>query len=214
MMYFKRFAQLFLIFFLAILIFLAVFETNFTGNVGITFIFATIIAYIFLTLPLVFLTLAKSKKKESIVGTQNEHGDFSRYLQEVPGYVALSTQNSKGITSTTLMSFTQSKRHENILYMVTDRNARKVQEMKTHPQVSFTSWLNNLENGARLSSNQVHVELFEEIKENKKLIEAEPHILALHENAAHMTIIQLTCDSILYENFKEGSKILDFRTSQ
>ena len=112
------------------------------------------------------------------------------------------------------MSFTQSKRHENILYMVTDRNARKVQEMKTHTHVSFTSWFNNLENGARLSSNQVHVELFEEINENKKIIEAEPHILALHENAAHMTIIQLTCDSILYENFKEGSKILDFRTSQ
>ena len=44
----------------------------------------------------------------------------------------------------------------------------------------------------------------------QKLIKEEPLILSLHENAENMSIIRLTIESVLYENFKGQMKVIEF----
>ncbi len=208
-MYFKRFAQLFVIFLIAGAILTAIFSTNFTGNTILTFFVALIVAYAVLTLPLVVLTIAKAKKKANIVGTQTADGELSAILQTLPGYIALSVLDAQGKSSTTIMSFIQATKQENIFYMVADKEASKVRDLKGNDKVSFTTWFDDLNGGARLSSNQATVEVFEGAG-NSELIAHEPNILSIHENAVNMAIIKLTIHSVLYENFKDGLKVLQY----
>ena len=210
-MYFKRFAQLFVIFFVAGGILAAIFATNFTGNRWLTFLVALVVAYLVLVLPLVILTIAKAKKKENIVGVQSENGELARILKTLPGYIALSVLDDENGSATTIMSFTQATNpdEENVLYMVSDPATTKVKQLREHAAVSFTTWFDDVNGGARLSSNRTTAEVFEG-EANKALIEREPNILAIHENAAGMAIIKLTIHSALYENFKDGLKVLQY----
>ncbi|MCL2113025.1 pyridoxamine 5'-phosphate oxidase family protein [Lactococcus protaetiae] len=207
-MYFKRFAQLFVIFLIAVGIFSMILEGNF-GTFWLRFILGLIVAYAVLTLPLVILTIAKANKKANIVGTKRTEGELAEILQKLPGYIALSVQSGDGKTATTIMSFVQSQHLENVLYMVSDKTARKVAVMKHQSAVSFTTWFDTLESGGRLSSNQAIAEIIEG-DSAATVIKDEPNILSLHENAVNMSIIKLTIQSALYENFKDGLKVLDF----
>ncbi|GBG96521.1 pyridoxamine 5'-phosphate oxidase family protein [Lactococcus termiticola] len=209
-MYLKRFVQLFVIFLVAALVFVAIFESNFSGNSVVNFIVASIVAYIVLTLPLVILTIAKARKKENIVGAAPKAGELAEILKKLPGYIALSVQNEEHKMSTTIMSFSQSAQDEGVLYMVAEPDAKKVANLKQNGQVSFTSWFEGLETGARLSSNQAVCEVFEDAEANKQLIELEPSLVSLHENAVNMAIIKMTIKSALYEDFKDGIKVLNF----
>jgi len=204
-MYFKRFAQLFIIFLVASAILSAIFATNFTGSWLLTWLLATIVAYLILVLPLVFLTLAKAHKKADIVGSQSATGELAELLKGLPGYIAFSTGRS-----TTIMSFTQSTKSDNVLYMVADPATTKVKELQDNPCLSFTTWFDSLEKGARLSSNRMSAEVLMDSR-NRSLIEQEPNILSVHENAANMVIIKLTLHSALYEDFKDGLRALTFK---
>lgn len=55
-MYLKRFVQLFVIFFVSLVIFALILEMNF-GNFWLRFALGLLVAYIFLTLPLVLLII-------------------------------------------------------------------------------------------------------------------------------------------------------------
>ena len=207
-MYFKRFAQLFIIFLSAILIFSLILELHF-GNFWLRFSLGFIVAYVVLTLPLVVLTVAKANKKAKTVGTAGNKGELALLLENLPGYLALSVLDGEGKSATTIMSFVQSQQKENIFYMVSDKSVTKVKDLKENGTVSFTTWFDQLNDGSRLSSNRAVAEVIEG-DEAATLVTLEPAIASLHENAGNMSIIKLTVQSALYENFKDGFEILSF----
>ncbi|MDR0298939.1 MAG: pyridoxamine 5'-phosphate oxidase family protein [Streptococcaceae bacterium] len=211
-MYFKRFAQLFIIFLIALAVFAIIFLADF-GNVWLRFFIGLVLSYIVLVLPLVILTLVKTRKKANIVGSQTETGELAKHLSNLPGFIALAVTGENGMTSTTIMSFTQSVINDNVFWMVAEKDTSKVGDLKKNSQVSFTSWFDSFENGARLSSNRVKAEVFDEPKENKNIIEAEPNILDVNENAVNLAIIKLTIQSVLYEDFKDGIKVLNLENN-
>ena len=207
-MYLKRFVQLFVIFFVSLVIFALILERNF-GNFWLRFALGLLVAYIFLTLPLVLLTIFKSNRKAKVVGTNASTNELAYLLKGFPGYLALSVTDESLKSSTTIMSFIQAQKNENVLYMVSDKKASKIYDLKKNPLVSFTTWFDSLENGGRLSSNRVKSEVLEG-EAAQKLIKEEPLILSLHENAENMSIIRLTIESVLYENVKGQMKVIEF----
>lgn len=208
-MYFKRFAQLFIIFVVALAIFSLVLEARF-GNFWLRFILGVVIAYALLTLPLVILTITKARKKENIVGTQSAKGELAEKLKDLPGFIALAVTGTDGRTATTIMSFTQSVVADNVLWMVAGKDTTKVAALTENPSVSFTTWFDSFDKGSRLSSNRARVEVLTDVAANKKLTASEPNILDIHENAVNMAILKLSVDSVMYEDFKDGIKVLDF----
>ena len=107
------------------------------------------------------------------------------------------------------MSFIQAQKTENIFYMVADKKASKISDIKRNSQVSFTTWFDKLEKGGRLTSNRVNAEILEEAKA-QEIVKKEGLILSLHENAENMSIIALMIESALYENFKGQTKVINF----
>ncbi|MDR0199228.1 MAG: pyridoxamine 5'-phosphate oxidase family protein [Streptococcaceae bacterium] len=200
-MYAKRFLQLFIIWLVASAIVLLIAGANFTHVM--TWL-AILIGYLILLLPLVALTIVKARKKANIVGSQAEKGELTSILKRFPGYIALSLADG-----TTIMSFTQDKTQENIWYMVADPETTKAKSLTAPTDVSFTTWFDDLENGARLSSNRATLEKLSGADANT-LITQQPHILDIHENAANMAVLRLTVHSALYEDFKDGLKVLAF----
>lgn len=209
-MYFKRFLQLFLIYILAALVLTGIVSTNFLQNKSLTFVLAVLVSYTVLTLPLVLLTVLKTNKKATSVGAQGQGGKVRQVLSGLPGYLILSCQTKDGMQETTIMSFIQSVYEENVFYMVADKHASKVQNIKVRPRVSFTTWFDSLEKGERLSSNQVDAEILEGLSA-KEVVKHEPNLLKLHENATNMAIIKLKIHSLVHESFRDGAEIIEFK---
>lgn len=207
-MYLKRFIQLFVVFLISLAVFALILEMNF-GNYWLRFVLGLIVAYVFLTLPLVLLTIIKSNKKANVVGTNAVENDLAYLLKDFPGYLALSVTDENSKSSTTLMSFIQAQKTENVFYMVADKKASKISDIKRNSQVSFTTWFDKLEKGGRLSSNRVHAEVLEDA-EAREIVKKESLIRSLHENAENMSIIALRIESVLYENFKGQTKVINF----
>nr|WP_288596620.1 pyridoxamine 5'-phosphate oxidase family protein [uncultured Lactococcus sp.] len=179
------------------------------GNYWLRFVLGLIVAYVFLTLPLVLLTIIKSNKKANVVGTNAVENELAYLLKDFPGYLALSVTDENSKSSTTLMSFIQAQKTENVFYMVADKKASKISDIKRNSQVSFTTWFDKLEKGGRLSSNRVHAEVLEDA-EAREIVKKESLIRSLHENAENMSIIALRIESVLYENFKGQTKVINF----
>lgn len=207
-MYLKRFIQLFVVFLISLAVFALILEMNF-GNYWLRFVLGLIVAYVFLTLPLVLLTIIKSNKKANVVGTNAVENELAYLLKDFPGYLALSVTDENSKSSTTLMSFIQAQKTENVFYMVADKKASKISDIKRNSQVSFTTWFDKLEKGGRLSSNRVHAEVLEDA-EAREIVKKESLIRSLHENAENMSIIALRIESVLYENFKGQTKVINF----
>ena len=207
-MYLKRFIQLFVVFLISLAVFALILEMNF-GNYWLRFVLGLIVAYVFLTLPLVLLTIIKSNKKANVVGTNAVENELAYLLKDFPGYLALSVTDENSKSSTTLMSFIQAQKTENVFYMVADKKASKISDIKRNSQVSFTTWFDKLEKGGRLSSNRVHAEILEDA-EAREIVKKESLIRSLHENAENMSIIALRIESVLYENFKGQTKVINF----
>lgn len=207
-MYLKRFIQLFVVFLISLAVFALILEMKF-GNYWLRFVLGLIVAYGFLTLPLVLLTIIKSNKKANVVGTNAVENELAYLLKDFPGYLALSVTDENSKSSTTLMSFIQAQKTENIFYMVADKKASKISDIKRNSQVSFTTWFDKLEKGGRLSSNRVHAEVLEDA-EAREIVKKESLIRSLHENAENMSIIALRIESVLYENFKGQTKVINF----
>ncbi len=207
-MYLKRFIQLFVVFLISLAVFALILEMNF-GNYWLRFVLGLIVAYVFLTLPLVLLTIIKSNKKANVVGTNAVENELAYLLKDFPGYLALSVTDENSKSSTTLMSFIQAQKTGNIFYMVADKKASKISDIKRNSQVSFTTWFDKLEKGGRLSSNRVHAEVLEDA-EAREIVKKESLIRSLHENAENMSIIALRIESVLYENFKGQTKVINF----
>lgn len=207
-MYLKRFIQLFVVFLISLAVFALILEMDF-GNYWLRFVLGLIVAYVFLTLPLVLLTIIKSNKKANVVGTNAVENELAYLLKDFPGYLALSVTDENSKSSTTLMSFIQAQKTENVFYMVADKKASKISDIKRNSQVSFTTWFDKLEKGGRLSSNRVHAEVLEDA-EAREIVKKESLIRSLHENAENMSIIALRIESVLYENFKGQTKVINF----
>ncbi|QSE76735.1 pyridoxamine 5'-phosphate oxidase family protein [Lactococcus taiwanensis] len=207
-MYLKRFIQLFVVFLISLAVFALILEMNF-GNYWLRFVLGLIVAYVFLTLPLVLLTIIKSNKKANVVGTNAVENELAYLLKDFPGYLALSVTDENSKSSTTLMSFIQAQKTENVFYMVADKKASKISDIKRNSQVSFTTWFDKLEKGGRLSSNRVHAEVLEDA-DARETVKKESLIRSLHENAENMSIIALRIESVLYENFKGQTKVINF----
>lgn len=207
-MYLKRFIQLFVVFLISLAVFALILEMNF-GNYWLRFVLGLIVAYVFLTLPLVLLTIFKTNKKANVVGTNAVENELAYLLKDFPGYLALSVTDENSKSSTTIMSFIQAQKTENIFYMVADKKASKISDIKRNSQVSFTTWFDKLEKGGRLSSNRVHAEILEDA-EAREIVKKESLIRSLHENAENMSIIALRIESVLYENFKGQTKVINF----
>lgn len=207
-MYLKRFIQLFVVFLISLAVFALILEMNF-GNYWLRFVLGLIVAYVFLTLPLVLLTIIKSNKKANVVGTNAVENELAYLLKDFPGYLALSVTDENSKSSTTLMSFIQAQKTENVFYMVADKKASKISDIKRNSQVSFTTWFDKLEKGGRLSSNRVHAEVLEDV-DAREIVKKESLIRSLHENAENMSIIALRIESVLYENFKGQTKVINF----
>ncbi|MCT1227002.1 pyridoxamine 5'-phosphate oxidase family protein [Lactococcus lactis] len=207
-MYLKRFIQLFVVFLISLAVFALILEMNF-GNYWLRFVLGLIVAYVFLTLPLVLLTIIKSNKKANVVGTNAVENELAYLLKDFPGYLALSVTDENSKSSTTLMSFIQAQKTENVFYMVADKKASKISDIKRNSQVSFTTWFDKLEKGGRLSSNRVHAEILEDA-DAREIVKKESLIRSLHENAENMSIIALRLESVLYENFKGQTKVINF----
>ncbi len=207
-MYLKRFIQLFVVFLISLAVFALILEMNF-GNYWLRFVLGLIVAYVFLTLPLVLLTIIKSNKKANVVGTNAVENELAYLLKDFPGYLALSVTDENSKSSTTLMSFIQAQKTENVFYMVADKKASKISDIKRNSQVSFTTWVDKLEKGGRLSSNRVHAEVLEDA-DAREIVKKESLIRSLHENAENMSIIALRIESVLYENFKGQTKVINF----
>lgn len=207
-MYLKRFIQLFVVFLISLAVFALILEMNF-GNYWLRFVLGLIAAYVFLTLPLVLLTIIKSNKKANVVGTNAVENELAYLLKDFPGYLALSVTDENSKSSTTLMSFIQAQKTENVFYMVADKKASKISDIKRNSQVSFTTWFDKLEKGGRLSSNRVHAEVLEDA-DAREIVKKESLIRSLHENAENMSIIALRIESVLYENFKGQTKVINF----
>ncbi|MDR0297598.1 MAG: pyridoxamine 5'-phosphate oxidase family protein [Streptococcaceae bacterium] len=205
-MYFKRFLQLFVIYVVSAAVLLGISGAKILSALTGLGVLA---GYAVLTLPLVVLTIVKANKKAAIVGTQSNTGELSAILKNLPGYIALSIATDKGVSATTIMSFTQDTRADNIFYTIAAKDATKVTQLQKAPAVSFTTWFDSLENGARLSSNNVHAEVFLGDAARALTLE-QPNLIAYNENAANSAIIKLTIHSALYENFKDGLKVLSF----
>jgi hypothetical protein len=207
-MYLKRFIQLFVVFLISLAVFALILEMNF-GNYWLRFVLGLIVAYVFLTLPLVLLTIIKSNKKANVVGTNAVENELAYLLKDFPGYLALSVTDENSKSSTTLISFIQAQKTENVFYMVADKKASKISDIQRNSQVSFTTWFDKLEKGGRLSSNRVHAEILEDA-EAREIVKKESLIRSLHENAENMSIIALRLESVLYENFKGQTKVINF----
>lgn len=207
-MYLKRFIQLFVVFLISLAVFALILEMNF-GNYWLRFVLGLIVAYVFLTLPLVLLTIIKSNKKANVVGTNAVENELAYLLKDFPGYLALSVTDENSKSSTTLMSFIQAQKTENVFYMVADKKASKISDIKRNSQVSFTTWFDKLEKGGRLSSSRVQAEVLEDA-EAREIVKKESLIRSLHENAENMSIIALRIESVLYENFKGQTKVINF----
>lgn len=207
-MYLKRFIQLFVVFLISLAVFALILEMNF-GIYWSRFVLGLIVAYVFLTLPLVLLTIIKSNKKANVVGTNAVENELAYLLKDFPGYLALSVTDENSKSSTTLMSFIQAQKTENVFYMVADKKASKISDIKRNSQVSFTTWFDKLEKGGRLSSNRVHAEILEDA-DAREIVKKESLIRSLHENAENMSIIALRLESVLYENFKGQTKVINF----
>lgn len=69
-----------------------------------------LVAYIFLTLPLVLLTIFKSNRKAKVVGTNASTNELAYLLKGFPGYLALSVTDESLKSSTTIMSFIQAQK--------------------------------------------------------------------------------------------------------
>ncbi len=207
-MYLKRFIQLFVVFLISLAVFALILEMNF-GNYWLRFVLGLIVAYVFLTLPLVLLTIIKSNKKANVVGTNAAENKLAYLLKDFPGYLALSVTDENSKSSTTIMSFIQAQKTENVFYMVAEKKASKISDIKRNSQASFTTWFDKLEKGGRLSSNRVHAEVLEDA-DAREIVKKESLIRSLHENAENMSIIALRIESVLYENFKGQTKVINF----
>lgn len=110
-MYLKRFIQLFVVFLISLAVFALILEMNF-GNYWLRFVLGLIIAYVFLTLPLVLLTIFKTNKKANVVGTNAVENELAYLLKDFPGYLALSVTDENSKSSTTIMSFIQAQKRK------------------------------------------------------------------------------------------------------
>lgn len=110
-MYLKRFIQLFVVFLISLAVFALILEMNF-GNYWLRFVLGLIIAYVFLTFPLVLLTIFKTNKKANVVGTNAVENELAYLLKDFPGYLALSVTDENSKSSTTIMSFIQAQKRK------------------------------------------------------------------------------------------------------
>ncbi|XOW21918.1 hypothetical protein QK908_05870 [Lactococcus cremoris] len=116
-----------------------------------------LVLYLLTLLVLYFFKIEKLKCWYKCI--ENE---LAYLLKDFPGYLALSVTDESLKSSTTIMSFIQAQKNENVLYMVSDKKASKIYDLKKNPLVSFTTWFDSLENGGRLSSNRVKSEVLGE----------------------------------------------------
>ncbi|MCK8616997.1 pyridoxamine 5'-phosphate oxidase family protein [Fructobacillus sp. M158] len=206
-MYPKRFIQLFLAFFVTILLSESLATLFSLSHLWQRIFFVTVIGYLLLVTPLTLMTIKKNQKKFSKETGNSRHAALSAVYEEVPNLVALATINAEGELANTLITFKPSSTDEQVWYLVTDRHAVKAADLRVNSACALTTWY--AKSGLRLHSNQVQgVVLEDQLAANE--IDEHPEILDLSDNARNQAVIKLTFSSIVIESFEKPAEMLAF----
>ncbi|MDD9138805.1 pyridoxamine 5'-phosphate oxidase family protein [Fructobacillus sp. CRL 2054] len=206
-MYPKRFIQLFVIFFVTVIIAELLADVSGMEALWPHIFFVTVIGYLVLVTPLTILTIMKNRKKFGKVDATSKNAALNEAYAELPNLIALATKDEGCLVSNTLITFKPSTREENVLYMVTDRDSTKACDLRCHPECAFTTWY--AKSGLRLHSNQATAVVLEDELAESEIAE-HPEILKLSENAANQAVIKLTFSSIVIESFQKAAQVLTF----
>ncbi len=203
-MYLKRFIQLFIMFLVAI--FLSLFIVSLFNIRGFIAQAAalTIIGYVFLTIPLTVLTILKQRKKfkRNIVDTTDL---FQNAWANLENIIVLSTY---GNGTTSIVTVKQSHDKINGFYVVTDSKSKRIEDIREHANVCFSTWYHR-ETGIRISSNNVHAEII--LPFNLKAeIQQHPEIKELSDNFHDKVVVKLTVLSALIESFQINPTVVTF----
>lgn len=161
-MYLKRFVQLFVVFFVTIILSEWLASILKFNSLGIRIIFVTIIGYLLLTIPLTILTILKNQRKfgkDNSSSTQMTH--FRQLLQNGSNLIALATVNQAGQLATSVITFKESHNNDNVLYLVSDWQSTRVKNLQSNSTAAFTTWYDD-KTGQRISSNQLTIEVLTE----------------------------------------------------
>ncbi|CAH1852055.1 pyridoxamine 5'-phosphate oxidase family protein [Convivina praedatoris] len=206
-MYLKRFVQLFVVFFVTIILSEWLATVLKFNNLGIRIIFVTIIGYLLLTIPLTILTILKNQRKfgkNNSASTQMTH--FRQLLQDGSNLIALATVNQAGKLATSVITFKESHNNDNVLYLVSDWQSTRVKNLQVNSTAAFTTWYDD-KTGQRISSNELTIEVLTE-QEAEIEIKHHPEILDLTENARKQAVIKITLESVLIESFQGQPEII------
>ncbi|GAK31382.1 hypothetical protein WOSG25_090800 [Weissella oryzae SG25] len=203
-MYVKRFLQLFVVFFIAILLSeLVVFGLG-IKTLFWTIIVVSVLGYILLVIPLVVMTIRKAKEKNANDASNNQ---FGLVLAKLPNKITLAYVNNTKVYNS-IVTFKQSKTAENVLYVVTPKDTSRAEKIATGDTVAISSWFVEA-TGLRFSSNNVVVDKLTDEQLKAELV-AQPEIKSLNENAENMLVIKLTLKSVLIESFRDNPKTIEW----
>ncbi|USS87436.1 hypothetical protein M3M39_04770 [Fructilactobacillus hinvesii] len=120
-MYLKRFVELFIVYVISFVLGSLIYGWNFFSSYWFLILVGGIIGYIILVIPLTIMTIRKMTKRETASG-ENQPGQsrFSNVLSELPGYFYLASSDDAGKISNSIVTYTQSEKHENVFYVVTN----------------------------------------------------------------------------------------------
>ncbi|WEA53765.1 pyridoxamine 5'-phosphate oxidase family protein [Weissella paramesenteroides] len=207
-MYPKRFIQLFIIFFVTIFISLAIVDLFHVREFWLQGILVTIVGYIILIIPLTALTILKQRKKFS-GQTDNDRDDiFNKTLSKLENVFVLATKASDGKLTASIVTFKQSTVNENVFYIVTSSNSERTANIAQNGVAALTTWYDK-QTGARLSSKNVSAAVVAD-DQVATMLQEHPEIKALGEDFSNHVIIQLTCQSVLIESFRDQPVAVSF----
>lgn len=203
-MYLKRFIQLFIMFLVTIFLSLFIVSLfNIRGFIAQATAL-TIIGYVFLTIPLTVLTILKQRKKfkRNIIDTTDL---FQNAWANLENIIVLSTY---GNGTTSIVTVKQSHEKINEFYVVTDSKSKRIEDIREHANVCFSTWYHR-ETGIRISSNNVHAEIIPP-SNLKAEIQQHPEIKELSDNFHDKVVVKLTVLSALIESFKINPTVVTF----
>ena len=106
------------------------------------------------------------------------------------------------------MTFKQSTVNENVFYIVTGSNSERTANIAQNGVAALTTWYDK-QTGARLSSKNVSAAVVAD-DQVATMLQEHPEIKALGEDFSNHVIIQLTCQSVLIESFRDQPVAVSF----
>ncbi|USS86647.1 pyridoxamine 5'-phosphate oxidase family protein [Fructilactobacillus cliffordii] len=209
-MYLKRFVELFIVYVISFALGSLIYGWNFFTNYWFLILIGGIIGYIILIIPLTIMTIRKMTKRETASGeNQPAQSRFSNVLAELPGNLYLATSDSDGNVSNSIVTYTQSEKQENVLYVVTDPKTKRAQNAVNHPQVAIAS-LYDPKLGTRFSSNQATVRVIQGKQAITELVNSTTALQGFDDNITNQAVLEITLTSAVIESFRDAPEVVKF----